>query len=90
LKYHEILSELIKKSGKNLKNIANECQGRGIRVDASYISKLQTAKKPPASDRLNRILAEVLGGDPEALVVAAYREKIPTEILEKLATGTTG
>lgn len=85
-----MLSLLIKKSGKNLREIANECQLHGVTVDASYLSKLQTGKKPPASDKLNEVLAKVLNGDFETFTIAAYCEKIPANVLKRLATGTAG
>lgn len=85
-----MLSFLIKTSGKNLREIANKCRLHGVTVDASYLSKLQTGKKPPASDKLNKVFAIVLNGDYEALTIAAYREKIPANVLKKLATGTDG
>lgn len=87
MKYREMLSFLIRNSGKNLKEIAEQCQLHGVSIDASYISKLQTGKKPPASDKLNRVLSEVLGGNLDELIVAAYREKIPANVLKRLATG---
>jgi SOS-response transcriptional repressor LexA len=39
---------------------------------------------PPASDEVNRILAVVTGGDPDALIIAGYKEKAPAKIRDLL------
>lgn len=83
--YREILREAINKSGKSLDLIAKECFVGGFNVTTSYLSKLQNGKKSPASDKVNNILAKVLNIDADKLLVAAYREKVPAAVLEKLA-----
>lgn len=55
-----------------------------VDISASYICKLQNGKQPPASDNVNRALAKVLGIDEEEFVLAAYQEKIPTDVLNML------
>lgn len=58
---------------------------KGVRIDRSYISMLRNNRtKNPASDEINRALAEITGGDPDKLVYAAYIEKAPKELKEKL------
>lgn len=89
MKYHRILEKYISDSGLSLREIARQCLEKGLDIDHSYISKLKRNVMPPASDKVNKVLAEVLGSDPEALVDAAYREKIPANVLKRL-TGTEG
>lgn len=81
MEYSEILNEYIEKSGLSLGEIAAKMQEeKGISIDRSYISMLKNNKtKNPASDEINRALAEVTGGDPERLVLAAFYKKAPKE-----------
>lgn len=83
--YAEILFSAITESGLKLEKIA-ELIGRltGSPPSREYISKLQNGKTSPAGDKLNDALAKVLDIDPVELKVAAYREKIPADVLEKL------
>lgn len=87
MRYHALLEKYISESGLSLRKIAGLCNKKGLGINYSYISKLKNNALPPASDKVNKILAEVLGGNPEELIVAAYREKIPANILKKLAVG---
>ncbi|MNL22256.1 Helix-turn-helix domain protein [compost metagenome] len=86
MKYSELLSEYIEKSGLTLGEISTKIQEeKGISIDRSYISMLKNNKtKNPASDEINRALAEVTGGDPGELVMAAYYEKAPEEVKNKI------
>ena len=83
--YKEILKEAISNSGKSLNLITKECYVKGLNISSSYLSRLQNGKMPPASDKANKIVAEVINIDADKLILAAYREKIPPEILKKLA-----
>jgi transcriptional regulator with XRE-family HTH domain len=79
--YYEILSSYINESGKTLKDISRELfEEKNIAVDSSYISKIKSGKKPPASEEVNRALAEVLNGNPNELVFAGYLEKAPSDV----------
>ncbi|MER2107439.1 MAG: hypothetical protein ABS949_10920 [Solibacillus sp.] len=53
-------------------------------MDKSYLSKLQNNKIPPASDKVNEAIANLLCIDPLELKAAAYVEKIPNDVLEKI------
>lgn len=77
IRYHEMLDDYVSRSGQSLREIARCCSCRGVAVTPSYICKLRRGSLPPASDRINAVLSEVLGGDTEALLVSAYREKTP-------------
>lgn len=90
VRYHDLLDKYISDSRLSLREIARRCHKKGLGIDHSYISKLKRNVMPPASDKVNEILANVLGADPDALLIAAYREKIPANIVEKLATGFNG
>ena len=87
MKYPKLLDKYITDSGLSLRKIASKCHEEGLEIDHSYISKLRRGAMPPASDKVNKVLAKVLNGDSEVLAVSAYREKIPANVLEKL-TGT--
>jgi len=84
VKYTEILKANIMASDLSLAQIARRLEKNGINIDKSYLSKLQNGKIPPAGERINDAIAEVLGIDKLELKVAAYREKIPQDVLEKL------
>lgn len=84
MRYTEILKANIMASDLSLSQIARRLEKNGINIDKSYLSKLQNGKIPPAGERINDAIAEVLGIDKLELKVAAYREKIPPDVLEKL------
>ena len=84
MRYTEILKANIMASDLSLSQIARRLEKKGINIDKSYLSKLQNGKIPPAGERINDAIAEVLGIDKLELKVAAYREKIPKDVLEKL------
>jgi transcriptional regulator with XRE-family HTH domain len=85
VKYAEILLKAINDSGLKLNKIAELIEDiTGSKPTKEYLSRLQNGRTPPAGDELNNALAKVLGIDPLELKVAAYREKIPSEVLEKL------
>lgn len=84
MNYHELLRKYIADSGLRLNEIAEKLKGYNYNVTKSYISQLQNGKTPnPATDELNRALAEITGGDVEKLLMAAVIERAPEEIKEK-------
>jgi transcriptional regulator with XRE-family HTH domain len=81
--YYETLIEMIEKSGLTLQEIADKCgTDYGVKINRSYISKLQTRKQAPASDEVNVALAKVCGGDVERFRYEGYIEKAPIYIKE--------
>lgn len=79
--YHEVLASMIRKSGLTLKEISDLCdQKYKVKIDQSYISKLQSGKQSPASESVNTAIAKVCGGEPEELLLEAYLAKAPTQI----------
>jgi transcriptional regulator with XRE-family HTH domain len=78
--YSELLTKYIEKSGLSLGEIALRLKSKGVKVDRSYISKLKTGARDPASEEVNRALAEVIGGDVSELLLAGYIEKAPGKI----------
>lgn len=82
--YIEILRKSINASDLSLSQIARRLEKKGVNIDKSYLSKLQNGKIAPAGEKINDAIAEVLGIDKLELKVAAYREKIPQDVLEKL------
>lgn len=86
--YAELLSSYIEKSGKTLREVAELCNKKGYSLDYTYISKLKSGKRPPPSENLSRVLAEVLGVNPEELILHGYLEKAPTEVTVVLENKT--
>ncbi|ASA25391.1 transcriptional regulator [Paenibacillus donghaensis] len=82
--YTEKLQQYIRDSKLSLSQICKLLQSKGLKTEKSYLSKLQNGKLAPASDMMNKALAEVLSVDPVELMAAAYREKIPAEVLERI------
>lgn len=89
MNYSKLLSNAIKESGLKLDEIS-ELVGELInnRPTIGYLSRLKNGKVPPAGDKLNDALAQVLGVDPVELKAAAYREKISPDILKKLSSNS--
>lgn len=75
--YKELLSEMVEKSHMTLREIADKAKKKGVPIDPSYISKLQTGKQPPPSEDISKVLAEVCNSDPDSLVWEGYMEKAP-------------
>lgn len=84
LEYAELIRDYIKKSFLTLDQISEKIEGKGLTASKQYLSKLQNGKTPPASEKMNRAIAEITGGDPEQLVLAAYIDKAPDEIKGKV------
>jgi len=85
MNYSELLDAYIKKSGLSLAEIARRMNDeKGIKIDRSYISKLRNHPKYPAAEDVNRALAEITGGDPDALVMAGYYQTAPIEVKRSL------
>lgn len=85
--YSELLADYIEESGMLIGEIVKKMsEEKGVQIDRSYISMLKNNKtKNPASDEVNRALAEITGRDPERLIYAAYVEKAPQEFKSYLA-----
>ncbi|WP_160646263.1 S24 family peptidase [Chengkuizengella marina] len=85
MNYSDLIYDYIKKSGLSLAEITRRLQEeKNIKIDRSYLSKLKNDPKYPATDEVNRAIAEITGGDPKTLVMAGYRERAPIEIKEVL------
>lgn len=80
MQYSSILSNYISTSRMTLQEIEDKMKGKGFSTNKAYISKLQNGKLPPAGEDITRALAEVTGGDIDALLLAGYIEKAPDEI----------
>ncbi|WP_028590313.1 helix-turn-helix domain-containing protein [Paenibacillus massiliensis] len=84
MKYSTLLKHSIEKKSLSLGEVAERLKLIGQRTNKAYISKLQNGKIPPAGDKLNDALAEVLEIDPVELKAAAYLEKIPPDVLKRM------
>ncbi|QRG68559.1 hypothetical protein [Brevibacillus choshinensis] len=84
MNYADLLKSYIKKSRYTLEEISELLVKKGLSATREHLSRLQNGKSQPASDELNRALAEITGGDINQLLWAAYVEKAPPEIKEVL------
>lgn len=85
LKYSDLLNQYIEQSGLTLGEIAKKVNAQGVKIERSYISMLKNNKtKNPASEEVNRALAEATGGDPDRLVFASYIDKAPDSMKKTL------
>lgn len=86
--YKDLLSLWIKKRGLTLRQITQRCQEKGLTIDPSYISKLQTGRLPPPTENVSRILAEVLEANPNEFAYYGYLAKAPEIIRTHLQSDT--
>jgi transcriptional regulator with XRE-family HTH domain len=84
MNYSEILKSAISNTQLSLSQICKQLNEFGPKIEKGYLSKLQNGKIPPAGDKLNEVLSVVLDIDPLELKTAAYREKIPADVLKNL------
>ena len=91
MNYANLLSDAVVRSGWTYAQIVEKCGQRGITFSRSYLSKLCTGFMSPPSDQINKALAEVLGPATSItysdLALAKYKQIVPNEVLEALASG---
>lgn len=90
MRYHELLSKGLERArfekGWKDYQVIEKLEELGVKITASYLSKLKSGKMPPSpNDELNRLLADLLGIDEDVLLIAAYEERVPKTVLQKLA-----
>ncbi|WP_339271467.1 helix-turn-helix transcriptional regulator [Paenibacillus sp. FSL K6-1330] len=83
MKYANLLSQYIEKSGLSLGEISRRAKKAGISIDRSYISKLKNNDVKAPSDEISRALAEITGGDAEGLMLAGYLDEFLNELPPK-------
>ncbi|KIL45731.1 transcriptional regulator [Jeotgalibacillus soli] len=82
--YSEMLSKSVEESGLKLDKIADLIENQiGSKPSKEYLSRLKNGKTSPASNKINDALARILGIDPWDLKTAAYREKVPHEVIKR-------
>lgn len=84
LKYSEVLRDGIKKADLSLAQICRRLKSNDVSTNKSYLSKLQSGKCPPASDKLSLALADLLQIDQVDLLTSAYLEKLPPEVIKRI------
>jgi transcriptional regulator with XRE-family HTH domain len=87
--YKEMLKGAIASSRLSLSEISDRVKSLGVRTTREYLSRLQNGKLPPATDKLNDAIARVLKINPSELKAAAYKEKIPPDVLDILVLNET-
>ncbi|OME23386.1 hypothetical protein [Paenibacillus odorifer] len=91
MSYKKILSRSIKESGWSMREIARRCTNKGVNLSQGYLSKLINEDIPPASDKINLVLGEVLSPvtsiEFDELYIEAYKDRIPKRVLDKLLSG---
>lgn len=78
--YAELLKGYIKRSRLTLDEIVVKLRAKGLSASREHLSRLQNGKVAPASEDLNRAIAEITNGDPEKLIYYAYLDKLPEHI----------
>lgn len=81
MRYSSILQKAIDNADLSLAQISRRLEIYGLRTNKAHLSKLQNGKLPPAGDKLNDALANVLKVNSVELKAAAYIEKLPKEVL---------
>ncbi|MBI2849388.1 MAG: helix-turn-helix domain-containing protein [Chloroflexi bacterium] len=71
--FGERLRQLRKASGMSQRELAEK-----VEIDFTYLSKIETGRMPPPSEKTILALAEVLGADADELLVLAHR--IPSDL----------
>jgi hypothetical protein len=86
MRYANILSDAISKSGLSYSQISMKCEQKGMKISRGYLSQLCTSTKPPASDEMNKVLVEVLGKSSgltyEEITYAKYYEILSPEVFK--------
>lgn len=80
--YYKLLRKIVTDSGYNAKQIIEECNNQGRKIDKAYLSKLLNNKIPPPSEKVSRIIANVCNADERLLVLEGYIDKAPKEIID--------
>lgn len=80
MSYAELLKSYIEQSKMTLDEISKKISELGLTASKQYLSKLQNGKTPPASEKLNNALAEILDGDAMMLELWAYIDKSPDAV----------
>lgn len=83
-KYSNMLMDAVAKSGLTYGQIIQKCSSKGVKFSAPYLSKLCNGLEKPATDRINKALAEVLGISFKELTKAKYRETLEPDVYELL------
>lgn len=85
MKYRDLIKSAMDEKKLSLRQASGLIEELyGIQIDSSYLSKLRSGEKPPASDKINDVLAKFLDIDAVDLKAAAYQEKIPPEVLARI------
>lgn len=80
--YSKLLMKVIAESGYTSKEIVEQCNDRGKKIDRAYLSKLLNNKVPAPSEEVSRIIANICNIDERLLVLEGYIDKAPKEIKE--------
>ncbi|PAF34123.1 hypothetical protein CHH69_17385, partial [Terribacillus saccharophilus] len=84
-----LLKDAIDRSGFKLQKICEMLsETHDINISVFHLSRLQNGKVTPAGDKLNYALATVLNVDAIELQAAAYKDKIPKQVLERLSNSS--
>jgi len=84
VRYSERVRQAIENSGMSLQEVADRCRDIGVKIDRTYLSKIQNNACRPPLGKVNRAIAEVLGLDAEELELQAYIERAPEEVRHRL------
>lgn len=77
--YHVLLRKMILLSGLTLGDIVQKFSIKGESITTHYLSRLQNGRVPPASEKVNDILSDILHVDRKHLRLAAVYSTLPNE-----------
>ena len=90
MRYVNILYDAVVASGYTYQQIVEKCRTKDLKISKSYLSKICSGHQPP-KDHVNKVLAEILGEKSgityQTLAIAKYKEMIPEDIYEAIASG---
>lgn len=82
MNYATMLQNAISLKNLSLSKLCFQLARKDIWIDRAILSKIQNGKLPPAKDRVNIVLAEILEIDGTKLRLAAARETIDPGLFE--------
>ncbi len=88
MSYQKRLQQAAIESGLTHRKLCAKCADVGVNISQGYLGMLMRGECGPASDKINKVLEQVLvpisSLKVDELYLLAYKEKIPAEALEKL------
>ena len=82
--YGKLLKKMLVESNYTASEIVEECKKRDLKIDKSYVSKLQNDKCNCPNEKISKEIAKICNKDERLLVLEGYIDNAPQEIRELL------